>query len=168
VLEALERCQGAQQRALARPVRPEDGQRLARDQLEAADAELEAAGRRPVCCTTVRTAAIVRVRPTRTAAPASASSKSPICVVMWIEVVSTRVSPSRLPPTMETAPTSDRMPPSAAITAASSPRRISRTSSQSSRSLEMPSARSCVHHSVPRAPTAARLIPTTSGSAISV
>ena len=52
-------------------------------------------------------------------------------VSMTMAVVSTRVDPGRLPPTITLAPTSEMMLPNAAMYAARSGKRVSRAKSQS-------------------------------------
>ena len=72
-----------------------------------------------------------------------ASGRSPLLVSSAIVVVMTRVTPSMLPPTMMTAPTSDAARPKPAITRVASVKRKSQSSVAAAPSLVSPSERSC-------------------------
>ena len=97
---------------------------------------------------------------------AIAISKLPRPVSITVAVVSTRVEPLMFPPTMIEAPTSEITPPKPAITAASSGRRASRSSSRTICGRVAPSARICRRSFGGSCWIAARLMPVTIGVAI--
>ena len=72
-----------------------------------------------------------------------ATSKLPLPVSRTMAVVSVRVWPLMLPPTIMDAPISEMMPPKPAMTAASMGSRASRSTTHTICTREAPSARSC-------------------------
>ena len=77
----------------------------------------------------------------------SASGRSPLLVSSAIVVVITRVTPSMLPPTIITAPTSAAARPKPASTTVSSEKRMSHRSVSAAVHLRAPSERSCSRYS---------------------
>ncbi len=80
---------------------------------------------------------------TRITPSASASGRSPLLVSSAIAVVMVRVTPSMLPPTIITAPTSEAARPNPASTMVSSETRVSQSSVGTARVRDTPSERSC-------------------------
>ena len=81
-------------------------------------------------------------------------------------VVSVRVWPLMLPPTIMEAPISEMIPPNPAMTAASIGSRASRSTIHTICSREAPSASSCRRKSRGTCPTAASVMPVTIGEAM--
>ena len=77
----------------------------------------------------------------------SASGRSPLLVSSAIAVVITRVTPSMLPPTIITAPTSEAARPKPASTIVTSEKRRSHSSVSAAPSRVSPSERSCSRYS---------------------
>src|SRR5690606_19927946 len=99
------------------------------DALEAQHRMLLAHMRRIRCSTSARLLAINSTIMRRMNPSASAVPKLPFPISRTAAVVSTRVSPDRLPPTTVDAPTSDTTAPNPAITATRSGSRASRATS---------------------------------------
>jgi hypothetical protein len=97
---------------------------------------------------------------------AMAMSKLPLPVSSTVAVVSTRVEPRMLPPSIMEAPTSEITPPKPAITAASIGRRASLSSTQSIWAREAPRPSICSRKVSGTCCTAARVSPVTMGAAI--
>jgi len=95
-----------------------------------------------------------------------ATSKLPLPVSITVAVVSTRVWPLMLPPTMIEAPTSEITPPKPAMTAARSGSRASLSSSHTICGREAPRARICRRSPGGRCCRAARLMPAMMGEAM--
>jgi hypothetical protein len=113
----------------------------------------------------VRTQFTRKVRASRMSESAIATSKFPLPVSSTVAVVSTRVCPRMLPPTISEAPTSEMTAPKAAIRAARSASRACRTSTQRSWTREAP--RACIWRRKRSGIcwTAASVRPITSGTA---
>src|SRR5690606_2654647 len=122
--------------------------------------------RRDRCWTAVSTAAMAMITASRISPSASAVPKLPRLTSSTAAVVSTRVSPARLPPTMIEAPTSDTTAPKPAITATSSGRRASRAISQTYCASFAPIARTCSRRAGGSAMTAAAVMATMIGVAM--
>ena len=86
----------------------------------------------------------------------SASGRSPLLVSSAIVVVMTRVTPSMLPPTIMTAPTSDAARPKPASTIVTSEKRRSQSSVGAAPSFVSPSERSCSRYSCHASATTCR------------
>ena len=79
---------------------------------------------------------------------ASASGRSPLLVSSAIVVVITRVTPSMLPPTIITAPTSAIARPNPASSTVASEKRVSHSSVSAALTVPAPSDVSCSRYSV--------------------
>src|ERR1041384_2239817 len=137
----LEQGPDAQQGRFSRAVRSDKCERLAVEYLQPGDLEdrrppvpdhdigerQEGFGHRVSCrcwmC--VRMKLIAKLSASRMRLSAMARSKLPLAVSSTVAVVSTRVWPRMLPPTIIDAPTSEMMPPKPAMTAARSGSRAS-------------------------------------------
>ncbi len=95
-----------------------------------------------------------------------AVSKLPLLTSRTVAVVSTRVWPAMLPPTISDAPTSEIAAPNPAIAAARSGSRASRTSSHRYCSRYAPSARICRRSPGSICCIAATVRPVTTGRAM--
>ena len=93
----------------------------------------------------------------------SASGRSPLLVSSAIAVVITRVTPSMLPPTMMTAPTSDAARPKPASTTVSSDHRVSHSSVSVDCSHDESRLRSCSRYSIHASSTIWRVSAATIG-----
>src|SRR5205085_4834057 len=135
-----------QQRALAGPGRSHEAQQLSRLHVEAIDREHGmagvAVGQRPHVIARGSahvwylpwrlriTAFTARARASSQPASARATANCPLPVSSTMAVVSTRVWPAMLPPTISAAPTSAMDRPKAAATATTTPARASRRTAQ--------------------------------------
>src|SRR2546422_259923 len=107
-----------------------------------------------------------KISPSSSSERAMATSKFPLPVSSTIAVVSVRVCPLMLPPTIMEAPISEMTPPKPAMTAASMGRRASCSTIHTIWAREAPSARSWSRNSRGTCWTAASVIPVTMGEAI--
>src|SRR5690625_4247993 len=111
------------------------------------------------CCSRVRSRLTAKAIPRTMSPRASAIAICPRRVSRTIAVVMTRVLPRMLPPTIMTAPTSEKIEPKPATQAAPRPSFASRICIQSARAGLAPRARAWSRTSAGIAWTAAILIP---------